>query len=192
MTDEQPRRGRPRAAEVDHRILEAAHELLRERGPAAVHIDAVAGRSGVARTTVYRRYRNRHELLSAMLDRVTDQGAPPAGDDVADKLRQLLERVRAVFDRGLGAGGVAAVLTDADPEFTRSLRATLDRHLAPLRQAMVEDAEQGLLRADADPDALLDLALGGYLAERLRYGEERADWLDHTAELLERAVRPDA
>jgi AcrR family transcriptional regulator len=179
-------RGRPRRSEVDDRILEAAAALLRERGPTSVHIDAVAGRSGVARTTIYRRHRDRRELLEATLARVTDKGGPPVEGGVEDKLRLVLERVREVIEEGLGRGGVAAVLTGADPEFTDALRTALADRLDPLMQAMADDPA---LRGDLDPDAFVNLAFGSYLGELLRYGEERPDWLDRTAQLLLRAVR---
>ena len=41
----------------DERITAAALDLLRTQGPAAVTVEAVAARSGVAKTTIYRRYR---------------------------------------------------------------------------------------------------------------------------------------
>jgi AcrR family transcriptional regulator len=190
MNDQRPRRGRPRVADIDRRIVEAAGALLRERGPAGVHIDAVATRSGVARTTIYRRYRDRRELLTATLDRVTDQGRPPAEADVPGKLRWVLERVRQVLEEGLGRGGVAAVLTDADPEFTQALRVSLTGHLDPVLRSIADDAARGVIRADVDPDSLVNLAFGAYLGELLRHREEREEWLDRTVSLLEHAVRP--
>jgi hypothetical protein len=121
----------------------------------------------------------------ATMRRVTDQGGPPVEGDVEDKLRLVLERVRHVIEEGLGRGGLAAVLTGADPEFAHALRTALAGHLDPLMRAMSEDPS---LRPDLDPDALVNLAFGGYLGELLRYGEERPDWLDRTVELLERAA----
>jgi AcrR family transcriptional regulator len=41
--------------------------LLREGGPAAVTMEGVATHAGVAKTSIYRRYRNRGELLTAVL-----------------------------------------------------------------------------------------------------------------------------
>src|SRR5687768_4168644 len=106
VPEQPPRRGRPRQADVDRRILEAAAATLRELGPSAVHIDAVASRSGVARTTIYRRYQDRAELLTATMHQVTDQGGPPVEGDVEDKLRLVLGRVRDVIEEGLGRGGL--------------------------------------------------------------------------------------
>lgn len=189
MTTPPAPRGRPRRPDVDARILTAARALLQEGGPTAVHIEPVATRSGVARTTIYRRYRDRRELLSATLHRVTDRGEPPADVTLDDKLRWVLTQVREVLDSGLGRGGVAAVLTDADPQFTETLRAALGAALAPVLQAIESDAARGLVRRDVDPEALVDLAFGAYLGELLRHGEERAEWVDRTVGLLARASR---
>jgi AcrR family transcriptional regulator len=49
-----PRRGRPRSETAHRAILEAASELLLERGPGAVSMDAVAERAGVSKATIYR------------------------------------------------------------------------------------------------------------------------------------------
>lgn len=188
MSDDPVPRGRPRDGTADRRILDAAAELIREHGPRAVHIDAVASRSGVARTTIYRRYRDRRDLLAATLHRVADRGAPPGDEPVEDRFRWLLDRVRDVVDDGLGRGGVAAVLTDDDPEFTEALREAFTTQLAPLAVAMREDAERGVIGPDVDPDTVLTVAFGAYLGELLRHGEAAPDWLDRTAALLTRGV----
>ncbi len=58
-----PRRGRPRSAESDQRIHAAALRLLHDDGPGAVTVEAVTASSGVAKTTIYRRYADRDALL---------------------------------------------------------------------------------------------------------------------------------
>jgi AcrR family transcriptional regulator len=44
-------------------VLDAATELLVTRGPSAVTVDAVVAESGVAKSTIYRHWRSRDELL---------------------------------------------------------------------------------------------------------------------------------
>ena len=181
-------RGRPRRAETDRQILEAATGLLRERGPAAVNIDAVAARSGVARTTIYRRYRDRDELVAAVLDELVETGAPTPDLPVPDKLRWVLERVLVLLEHGIGRGGTAALLTDSDPGFTEALRARLDAQLTRLARAMADDVAAGRLDPRVDPDTLVGLLFGAYLDEVLRYGGPRAGWADRTVDLLAPAV----
>jgi AcrR family transcriptional regulator len=191
VTAQEPtRRGRPRQPGTDDRIHAAALELLRDSGPAAVTVESVAERSTVARTTIYRRYRDRNELLRAAIDRIAQQEVPPQQLSIRDKLRWVLERVRLVLEQGLGRGGVAAVLTDSAPQFTEAFRASLARHLQPLQEAIAADAQRGFLRADLDADLAINLIFGSYLGEVLRYGQPRNHWMDRTLDMLETALRP--
>ena len=77
MAEQTRRRGRPRQPQTDARVLTAAAELLREKGPKGVTIEAVAARSAVARTTIYRRFASRHELITAVTGSLVDRPLPP-------------------------------------------------------------------------------------------------------------------
>jgi AcrR family transcriptional regulator len=48
-------------------ILNATHRLLREQGYNRLTMDAVARAAGVARSTVYRRYKDKADLVSAAI-----------------------------------------------------------------------------------------------------------------------------
>lgn len=180
--------GRPRRAETDRAIRGAALELLRDQGPGAVNIDAVSTRSGVARTTIYRRYESRDQLLRAVLDDLVEVALPAPALPVADKLRWLLDRILLVMEEGIGRGGIAAVLTRSDPAFTSVLRERLAGRLGRLTEAMTEDIQTGRMSEDVDPGILVGLLLGGYLSEIVLHGEPRPGWAERTVELLERAV----
>jgi AcrR family transcriptional regulator len=73
---------------VAHRILEAAIEQLATRGFEALSIPDVAKAAGVHKTTVYRRWPTKNELVRAALQRVMTPAAPPrpSGDPKADLL----------------------------------------------------------------------------------------------------------
>jgi AcrR family transcriptional regulator len=93
------RHGRPRDPENDAAILDAALDLLIERGAAGTSIEAVAQRAGVAKLTVYRRWRAKEDLLMAALERARnpDMEAAPAGqsiDEVVASIAELLSRPR--------------------------------------------------------------------------------------------------
>ena len=187
-------RGRPRRAETDHRLMSAALELLRERGPAAVTIDGVTARSGVARTTIYRRFTSRRELLAAAIAAVVDRPLPPGDLSLEAKLRWELGQVRELFDSGLGKGALGAILDEADPEFTGPLRRALESRLEPLREQIEADMDAGRVARRTDPDVVVDLLLGAYLAEVLRHGAPRDAWVGDTVDFFIRALapRPDA
>ncbi|GAA1602715.1 TetR/AcrR family transcriptional regulator C-terminal ligand-binding domain-containing protein [Kribbella sancticallisti] len=183
-------RGRPRLESTDQRIIQAALELLRSKGPAAVNIDSVAARSGVARTTIYRRYRSRDELMHAVLEQLIDP-APLAPDlPVREKLRWVLDRISDILQNRLGPGGTAAVIANSDPVFTSAVRARLATRLSTLAELMNADRETGRLHANIDPDVVLGLLVGAHLAEVLRFGSPRDGWTDRALELLTPAVTP--
>src|SRR5690606_25969376 len=89
-------RGRPRSTEADDAILEAAVELLIERGVEATSIERVANRAGVTRPTVYRRYTDKTTLLIAAIHH-----AYPAPPDQLPVPRDT-EEMLAWWARGLG------------------------------------------------------------------------------------------
>nr|WP_270888349.1 TetR/AcrR family transcriptional regulator [Pedococcus sp. 5OH_020] len=188
-------RGRPRRAETDERLTRAATELLREKGPAGVSIEAVASRSGVARTTIYRRFDSRRQLIAAVIDPVVDRRPlPPLELPLREKVRWVLEQVAELFETGLGRGAIAAIVSDEDPDFTGALRHALERRLAALQAQISADIDSGQVARHVEPDAVVGLLVGAYLAEVLRRGEPRTSWTDDTVDLVTKAleVRPDS
>lgn len=73
-------RGRPRDAGVEARVLEAAMTEMRARGYDGLSVDRVAERAGVGKTTIYRRWPSKAELVMAMITELTS-GVPfdPSG-----------------------------------------------------------------------------------------------------------------
>jgi AcrR family transcriptional regulator len=59
--------GRPRSAEADAAILGATLALLAEVGPTGLSVEEVASRAGVGKTTIYRRFPTKDDLVAASL-----------------------------------------------------------------------------------------------------------------------------
>src|SRR5947209_1538788 len=79
------RTGRPRSAEADRAILGATREALAELGWGRLTLGDVAARAGVAKTTLYRRWPGKNELvvdaLAALFEEsleLPDRGSLPA------------------------------------------------------------------------------------------------------------------
>src|ERR1700722_20923204 len=58
---------RRRGATLEHALLDAAWEELQESGYAKLTMERVAERAGTSRAVIYRRWRNRSELVIAAL-----------------------------------------------------------------------------------------------------------------------------
>ncbi|KRE25582.1 hypothetical protein ASG82_18755 [Mycobacterium sp. Soil538] len=164
--------------DVDQRIADATLELLRTRGPRGVTVEAVTARSGIAKTTIYRRYRDRREMLSAALGRLAPTEPPGADTDPRERLRWVIEHAVEAVDAGIGFGGFAALLTDEDPEFTEVFRRILAGQRAALEQVL-EDSWPGV-----DAATLIDALVGAYTAERARTGSVAGGWEERLFELF--------
>jgi AcrR family transcriptional regulator len=79
-------------------LLTAATDLLVEAGPRAVTVDAVAERSGVAKSTLYRHWNSRQSLLiDVMRSNVPEIAPPPPELDFETALRTLVHDVAATL-----------------------------------------------------------------------------------------------
>jgi len=56
-------------AEARERILRTAYELFHRDGVTAVGVDRIVAKAGVAKTTLYRHFRSKDDLVVAVLDR---------------------------------------------------------------------------------------------------------------------------
>jgi AcrR family transcriptional regulator len=182
--DDGPRRGRPRSADTDRRILSAGLSLLRDGGPRAVTVEAVTESSGVAKTTIYRRYADRHELLRAALaDAIGKAGEPPNADP-REKIRWALNQTWQQMTDVLGPGGLAAIVGNTDPRFTDAFRSILVPYTDALIALIRADVMDGKLRPDLDADAAVSLMVGAYLGELVRRGTVDAEFTDKCIHLM--------
>lgn len=184
------RRGRPRSADLDHRVRDAALALLRTGGPASVTMEAVAAAAGIAKTSLYRRYPDRRRLLAGVLHGAIGAPPPPTQGPVRERLRVALAEVWTHMADVLGPGGLAAIVADTDPEFTELFRATLRPYDAALVDQVATDARDGLLRPDVDADGVVTLLVGAYVGELVRRGSVGEDWLDRALDLVWATLGP--
>jgi AcrR family transcriptional regulator len=174
-----PRRGRPRSEKARLAILQAAAELLLDRGLSAASMDAVAEQAGVSKATIYRWWPTKESLALDALYVRWAAAAPEAGDTGSlrgDLLAQLCPWALLAGSRPYGRV-VAALLTEAqtDPRFGAEYR---ERFVQPRREvtrAIFRRAiERGEIPASTKVEAVID-ALYGPLYHRLLHGHAPLD-----------------
>ena len=153
----------PRAARSRAKILAAATDLLVESGPRSVTVDAVEAASGVAKSTLYRHFDSRDDLLLAVVRScLPDVDVPEVTDGFEPALRGL---VRAAAD------------SFADPRWARifpaivSLRTSMpelgdvvDADKADRQEALAavigRGVDEGVLAGPIDLDVATNLLVG--------------------------------
>jgi AcrR family transcriptional regulator len=170
-----PRRpGRPRDPGYDKTILDAALEILFEKGYAGLTIDGVAARTGVGRPTIYRRWSSKPALvIAALAQSVGLDPTPDTGslrNDLLAFQRQQVRMMDRPESRRITAGLVADLVTD--PELAETY---FDDYIRPRRmsvwQALQRGIERGELHPDADFTLIYDLLLGPLFMRSVVRGE---------------------
>lgn len=181
-------RGRPRSAAADERILEVALEHLRERGYRDLSMEQVALEAGVAKATVYRRYRNKADLASAALAVVS---AARYADPLPDGTRAALVEHLRRFESGIatvGLGALGSLLDEHDTEVLELHRErTIRRGQGRMRAVLERATERGELRPDADLEIAIEMLVGSYFARRMS-GREAPDWAESAVDALLRGL----
>lgn len=182
---EDPRRARSRA-----RVLETAVEILREEGQSGLTIEAVAARSGVAKTTIYRQFADRDDLhVSALQASAPDVPMPRTGnlrDDVTAFCSGLNDKLQhsdfgslfaTAIDGAERSESLAAILAGVGAERRRALA---DR----LRAAV----NAGELPADTDLEMLNSQLVGPLFFRRFisRQATSSEFVAEHVRSLLSR------
>ena len=176
---------------TEQAILVATRELLAEAGVHGLTVEGVAARSGVAKTTIYRRYRSKDELALAVLVDMVDQVASvrDLGDTHAE-LVAFVDRAVKILGTTLMGRVMQGLVSDlaADQKLAEAFRARIvARRVAEVRRLVERGIERGDLRSDTDYELVNELLFGPVYYRLLLSGAPLASKL---AERLVAAVLP--
>lgn len=156
--------GRPRDPQIQDRVRGATLQLLADRGYANVRIDEIAKLSGVAKTTIYRRWPSLpHLVVDTIASTIGERRVELTTDPVHDLRLVCTMLVKSVY---AGSDSWLAVAMDLHLQQDENLRAGYrDRIIEPARQllatALQRVAAAGKLRSAIPPLDMADLLIGG-------------------------------
>jgi AcrR family transcriptional regulator len=186
--------GRPREARADRAILEATLEMMAAHGVDDLRMDDVAGRAGVGKATIYRRYRSKDELVTAAVAARVGEIAIPDTGSTRNDLVALMREAVGVYSNPVAANAMPALVAamHRDPALGRAVR---DGLLATRREALQEVLARGVERGDLADELDVELALdvlGGPLFYRLLItgGPIDEGLADGVADLILRGFAP--
>jgi AcrR family transcriptional regulator len=143
---------RRRGAELEHALLDAAWAELQDVGYPGLTIEAVADRAGTSRAVLYRRWRNRPELVIAAMRRhrpLLSGEIPDTGSlrgDVLAVLRRMSSRLAEIGPETV-YGLLGDYLSDAEL-FSRSQEQFMHIPAGVMATILKRAAERGEARSD--------------------------------------------
>ena len=190
------RTGRPRSAAADTAILSATRQALVELGWSKLTLGDVATRAGVAKTTLYRRWSGKNELVvDAVAELFGELELPDRGSLAAD-IEGVVLQFAAILARPEAKSGLMAVVAEStrDDALRERIRASI---VDPQKDLVLEGRarartrgelppESGPLEASRTVDLIFDMVAGA-VVHRTLVSAEPADeeWVsDFTRVLL--------
>jgi MFS family permease len=162
--------GRPRSPEADRAILDAAIDLFIDEGYEGMSIEGVAARAGVGKTTIYRRWASKEELIVAAIDELIFEVEPLDTGSLRRDLVDVITQLQVVMSSSR-AGQVFPRMVPHVAAGTQLGRVYLQRVIAPrfelLRSVLARAAERGEVPADLDPELVRGLLVGPIMIWKL-------------------------
>lgn len=183
-----PGGGRPgRRRKTDEKIAAAVMDLLRTQGPDAVTMDAVTERSGVAKTTLYRRYADRDEMLTAVAHQITGPGTGHAAVDgpmSVEGLEAMIASLLDLFTTQVGSVFVGHLLTSSQSFMDTWRKRLVGPQMASMTSYFQRGVDEGVLRSDVRYELIVEFILGSLVVGDALHGGLPRTWAHDVAVTL--------
>lgn len=166
---------RPLSQQARQKAIDAAQELVAESGIDGFTIDAVAKRSGVAKTTLYRHWSSANELLVHAIDCQIERIATPDTGTLRGDLMEMYEIVRLIIN----TPGTRQMFLDMasasahDPDLQAVKMAMVAERTRPIREILRRAIERNEI-PDIDLEYASILVEGPFVA-RMFMSDEPVD-----------------
>ena len=176
--------GRPLDENVDAAIHDTAWRLLLEDGYARMSIARVAEEARVGRPAIYRRYKDKPELVAAVLaDKQARNASNIDTGSTRDDLVAHLEFARKRF--AIQLAGTMIVEGRKHPELLEGFRRGMLRpRLTDIIGALERGKERGEVRKDLDSELAVHALLGAFMYHRIAAGDPKKGWSEHVVDTL--------
>ena len=184
--------GRPRSAQSHQAMLQATLELLAEVGFDAMSIDAIASRARIGKTTIYRRYSCKEELVADAIESIREEVLIPDTGNLWGDINALIENAAQITLSPLGRQTVAMIIssTSSNPQFAQIY---WTKYLLPRRQTFAVVLERAKARqevqVDLDPGLVFDV-MSGIMLYALIFQPTSESWMKYVHRALSLLFRP--
>jgi AcrR family transcriptional regulator len=183
--------GRPRSAKSHQAILQATLGLLSEVGFESMSIEAIAARASVGKTTIYRRYASKAELVADAIESIREEIVIPDTGNFERDLDELIRNAAQITLNSLGRQAVAMIMSSAssNSEFAQIY---WTKYLQPRREAFAIVLERAQARNEIQPDidsGLVFDTMSGIMLYALIFPPTAESWTAYVHRALQLFLR---
>jgi AcrR family transcriptional regulator len=177
--------------------LEVATRILQDEGYRSLNIERVAEESGIAKTTIYRRYQDRRDLAAAAVGALLEaHGAFQAPDtgSCRDDIKLVFSALRSAESSPL-LSVLGAVLSEGrrDSELLeRMWIRAFDPHHRALAAILDRGVERGEVRPDLGIATTIEILVGAVLARLIPGHPVDDDWTESVLRTVWVGIRRDS
>ncbi|GHH61583.1 transcriptional regulator [Kitasatospora indigofera] len=144
-------KGRPRSAAADRAILDATRETLAELGWGGLTMGHVATRAGVAKTTLYRRWPSKNELVVDAVATLFDELVLADLGSLRADIEAVVREFAELLARPETQAALLALFAEGtrDPQLRRRIREAI---VDPQKQLVRQGRAYAQARGELDPD----------------------------------------
>ncbi|MEM8778583.1 MAG: TetR/AcrR family transcriptional regulator [Cyanobacteria bacterium P01_G01_bin.49] len=179
--------GRPRSAKSHQAILKATLELLGEVGFETMSIEAIASRAKVGKTTIYRRYSSKEELVADAIESIRQDVVIPDTGNLWSDLDELIENAAQITLSPLGRQTVAMIISSASGN-AQFAQIYWTKYLEPRREAFSIIIERAKMRneiqTDLDSSLVFDSISGIMLYVLIFQPTKTESWTEYVRRAL--------
>ena len=178
--------GRPRSAKAHQAILSATLELLGEVGFESMSIEAISTRAGVGKTTIYRRYNSKEELVADAIESIRQDVVIPNTGNLWKDLDELIKNAAQITLSPLGRQTIAMIISSATSN-SQFAQIYWTKYLLPRREAFAVVIERAKTRNEIETDlesGLVFDSMSGIMLYALIFQPENESWTEYVRRAL--------
>jgi AcrR family transcriptional regulator len=178
--------GRPRSNQSHQAILQATLKLLAEVGFERMSIEAIATCAGVGKTTIYRRYNSKEELVADAIESLRAEVVIPDTGTLWGDMDALIHNAAQITLNPVGRQAVAMIISSASSN-SQFAQIYWTKYLQPRRQAFEVVIERAKTRNEVqenlDPALVFDTISGIMLYAQI-FQPTSESWEDYIRRAL--------
>ena len=182
--------GRPRSPKTHQAIVQATLKLLAEVGYERMSIDAIATCAGVGKTTIYRRYKSKAELVGDAIESLREEVVIPNTGSFWGDIDALIVTAAQMTFNPLGRQTIAMIIGTAssNPEFAQIYST---KYLQPRREAFAIVMERAKARneiqTNLDSNLIFD-TMSAIMLYALIFPPNNESWEEYVCRALQVAL----